>query len=245
MKNLEGLNKFSSHWYTTSGEPRHDADLRVARKENLLPGVTTILGIMEKPFLSIWKQQQAILSALTLPRLPEESVDDFAKRVVIDAQETSKKACELGITVHEHIEHAIKGVHDIDVDPKIKDEVQKKIVSMCGACDVEKCVVNLEHGFAGTIDFSGIFGNKSTLIDFKTQGTKEGKCVFYPEWSYQLAAYNMIEKRDRCVSIIISISEPGLIKSKEWKKEEIEHATLVFKKTCELFYLIKKLELKK
>ena len=79
----------SSHWYLSSGEPYHEvvrADgngmrpvtLRDARKVNALPSVTNILSVLAKPGLDAWKQEQAILAALTLPQQDGESLDAFA-----------------------------------------------------------------------------------------------------------------------------------------------------------------------
>jgi hypothetical protein len=55
----------SSHWYSLDGKPCHtvpnkDGDgtrtttLRDARKLQLLPSVTTIIGILDKPQLTKW-----------------------------------------------------------------------------------------------------------------------------------------------------------------------------------------------
>lgn len=71
-----------AHWYGPDGEPRHDADLRVARKEKLYPSVTSILAIKEKPQLSAWKVEQALSQALTMQRFPNESDWAFIKRVL-------------------------------------------------------------------------------------------------------------------------------------------------------------------
>ena len=87
-----------SHWYLPDGTPYHEvvrADgngtravtLRDARKVNALPSVTNILGILAKPALDAWKQEQAILAALTLPKRDDEPLDAFARRVVDDMGE--------------------------------------------------------------------------------------------------------------------------------------------------------------
>ena len=88
----------STHWYTSAGQPMHtvigangkarSATLADARKQDLLPSVTNILGVVNKPALTEWKMQQAVLSSLTLPRLEGEGTDAFADRVVADAWNT-------------------------------------------------------------------------------------------------------------------------------------------------------------
>src|ERR1017187_7985575 len=83
----------NGHWYFTSGEPCFEvpkADgkgmtkttLRHAKKMNLLPSVTTILRVLDKPALTAWKIEQAVLAVMTTPRLPAEADDDFIKRVL-------------------------------------------------------------------------------------------------------------------------------------------------------------------
>jgi hypothetical protein len=59
-----------SHWYSLNGRPCHtvpnkDGDgernttLREARKLGLLPSVTSIIGILDKPQLTKWKMREA------------------------------------------------------------------------------------------------------------------------------------------------------------------------------------------
>ena len=78
----------SAHWYQRDGVPLHTVlsakgeprptTLRDARKLGLLPSVTNILGVIAKPGLTSWLQEQAVLAALTLPRIEGESEDAFA-----------------------------------------------------------------------------------------------------------------------------------------------------------------------
>jgi hypothetical protein len=53
--------------------------LRDARKLGLLPSVTNVLGVINKPELVEWKMTQAVLAALTLPRRDGEDLGVFAK----------------------------------------------------------------------------------------------------------------------------------------------------------------------
>src|SRR5690606_18937040 len=92
------------HWYREDGTPEFDADLRRARKEGLLPSSTTILKTLPKPALDTWKQTQAILAALTLPRLEGEDLDSFAQRVVKDMNQATSVAANFGTNIHAEIE---------------------------------------------------------------------------------------------------------------------------------------------
>ena len=67
----------STHWYDKAGQPRYTVigangnerptTLRDARKDGLVPSVTTVMSVAAKPGLEAWKLNQAFLSALTLP----------------------------------------------------------------------------------------------------------------------------------------------------------------------------------
>jgi hypothetical protein len=59
----------STHWYDKNGKPQYtvigkngkerNTSLVDARKENLVPSVTTIIGMAAKPQLENWKIDQA------------------------------------------------------------------------------------------------------------------------------------------------------------------------------------------
>ena len=112
--------KESGHWYAKDGTqvlevPKAKGDgwkkttLREARTMNLAPGVTTIIKCAHAPQLDRWKQRQAIMSALTLPRTPDESEDDWLRRIEVDMGETARKAAEEGTKIHAALEAAIQG----------------------------------------------------------------------------------------------------------------------------------------
>ena len=71
----------NARWYDTNGNPRHEATLREARKENLLPSVTTVIGAtLANPGLEVWKQNQVLLSALTCTKGDDENEKDWISR---------------------------------------------------------------------------------------------------------------------------------------------------------------------
>ena len=101
----------TSHWYRDDGTPFYEvpkktgdgmrpATIRDAREIGAYPSVTNILSILSKPGLEAWKQEQAIISALTLPRGDGEPLDLFARRVVQDMGEQSRVAADFGSQVH-------------------------------------------------------------------------------------------------------------------------------------------------
>lgn len=248
-----------AHFYTHTGSPCHEVKcktkdamrpttIRDARELNLLPSVTTILGLLAKPGLDVWKIEQGIMSALTLPRLPDEDDQAFAARVVIDMGEHSKKAMSFGSRIHWYAEQWLHGEipgHEEDavtVEPYITPlyafMFQNKMQG-----EAEKTMASARLGFAGTVDFVGRMNGEPVIADFKTQGTKKGKINFYGEWSYQLAAYEMLvcEPNRKLVSIAISSTEPGVIECREWTAEEVSKARKIFLNTLEIFKLTKNL----
>jgi len=229
------------HWYTATGESAHDADLRRARKERLYPSVTSVLQIKAKPGLDAWKRQEAILAALTLPRLDGESEQDFASRVVVDMDATGSKAAAIGTAIHAYAE-GLTGGENI--------EPPKGYEAICAAlrCWIEEnleggvaesTMVSEEYGYAGRQDWTGIFSNgKYGILDFKTQNVKPGKKpVFYPEHCYQLAAYAE-GKPMEMVNLIIGVNHDNpIIAEKRWTIEEAENGWAIFKHCLAIWQL--------
>jgi hypothetical protein len=247
----------SAHWYYPDGKPMFEIEakkggmrsvtVKDARALGLLPSVTTVMSILDKPALSAWKQEQAILASLTLPRLENESDDDFAKRVVVDAQSVSKDAMGLGTRVHASLEIYLNGQSQLDQDAW--EYAHPVVVWLESNVDFTKPVkselrlASAEQGFAGTTDLlCYLKDGRLALIDFKTQGTKEKynhKISFYDEWCWQLSAYSMIEKADVLINIGISTGKVGVIEVKEWTTEEVVKGINIFKCALQLFKLIK------
>lgn len=227
----------SCHWYKRDGSPCFqvpkksgdgfkDVTLREARELNLVPSVTTILRIIAKPELEAWKQEQCILAALTLPRQENEPLEAFAKRVVEDSQEQAGVAAGFGRAIHKQIELELNANHVLPIVPEVEPfmvhwrnwfraEVEEVYAT-------EKCVVNLEQGYAGTLDLHcKLKGLGSAVVDFKTQNLKPGKPpAFYDEWLYQLAAYAKCVNADvvwpKLVSVVINSKEPGPVFCHQW-----------------------------
>ncbi|MCP3686289.1 MAG: hypothetical protein GY861_26900 [bacterium] len=240
-----------SHWYDDNGKLVADANLRSARKEGLYGSVTTIIDILEKTGLNIWLRDQAILSALTFPRPGGVNDTELLSLIKADSKEQSTQAAEKGSLIHRLIERITRDEQvslceyedDIviiveAVDRYLNDKIHYALV-------IEEGLTNQEYGFAGTPDLLAELNDEGIgLFDHKTQGTKEGERIKkYVEWSYQLAACNILtgRKADRFFNVVISTTEPGRIEEVEWKREEIDHAEQVFLTLVQLFHLIKKL----
>ena len=241
----------ASHWYLPDGTPYHDvprADgngtrsvtLRDARKVNALPSVTNILSVLSKPGLDAWKQEQAIMAALTLPKRDDESLDAFARRVVTDMSEQVRSAADLGSAVHAAIE-----VYLQTGEPPENPDILRLFEPVKLWIDehieriglVETVAVHSEFGYAGRIDLVAKLNSTGTwaVIDFKTQKMKPDKkgvfqAAFYETWPLQLMAYfRALNHAGECsrrlediASVVINSVEPTPVQVKIWPRDEHE-----------------------
>lgn len=204
----------SSHWYRyPGGEPFYQVEcstipgkmrapnIRDARKMRaagtpIVPSVTTVQRAAGTPgSLVRWLRQQTLECALTLDQGEGESLDDFAKRVMVDADRHSDEAATLGTRVHDGIEKLIRAHHD-GILYELNDDVRSFVEPA-----YEWFVKNVAHvialeetfacrdGYGGKVDLVAEFRNgRKAIIDWKTYGSKD-KLRAYPENGEQLAAY--------------------------------------------------------
>lgn len=249
---IEGVWKPCYDLLKKDGNGMKPFTLREARTSNpqAVPSVTNILTVINKPGLEAWKQEQAILSALTLPRLPDEKLDDFVKRVVKDMEDQSEKAKGFGSEIHSAIELYFKGArhlipHDIYpyVNPFI-DWANEQVGEVIGSevvCGCEEC------GYAGRLDLVCVLKDFGlSVIDAKTQNVRRNnkgikQPIFYADtFPRQLAAYahtfcpHSEEKVvPAMVSVIIDSSEPGPVYVKKW--DNYQHHLKMFQHCLELW----------
>jgi len=141
-----------------------------------VPGVTTVLGILNKPALVIWANRlglQGIDSSkyrdemADIGTLAHQMIVDYFKGEETDTSEYSKPQIELA-------ENCLLSFWEWEKRRKIEVIL------------AEKPLVSSEYGFGGTIDCFCNLDGQPTLLDFKT-----GKAI-YPEMFYQLAAYEQL-----------------------------------------------------
>ncbi len=231
------LERDNAHWYSSLGEAKHDADLRQARKDLLLPSVTSVLSVWPNFMLDNYKIEQAILAAVTLPRIPNEPEDAFVSRVVVDSNTHRKEAAAFGRAIHSCCETInTTGEMPAQCAPEIlgqvtayfqwyKDNVQQVL-------SAETIAVNHRLGFAGQYDLAATMKcfSGAAIVDLKTQDFKDrGKATFYETWDMQLAAYattineyipGMIQHR---VSVVLNSNRDAkgdFLRFKHWKDED-------------------------
>ena len=234
----------SAHWYqrdgvachtvpSLKGEPR-PTTLRDARKLGLMPSVTNILGVIAKPELTAWLQEQAVMAALTLPRMAGETEDAFAKRVVADSQTTRDGAADFGTGFHHGAERVAQ---TLEVDPKhpaaewlrhYRVWYQGNAIALRWT---EKVLIHPEGCYAGTADLlidHAVHG--PTLVDLKTMKIKPGaKMAPYKTWCYQLAAYRYaLGQPVKCMNLVVNSVEPSVPIEHVWSDAEMESGWQAF-----------------
>jgi len=240
---LKDIASESGHWYQQDGTPAYTTTgksgktrpttLRDARKTGLLPSVTTIMKCAASPGLELWKTKQAVLAALTLPKIEDESEEDYLNRIFKDSREQAKKAAERGEKIHGALEkHFSTGFHPIEYGHYVAATVTKldEHFGRQKWC-AEKSFAHA--GFGGKVDLH----SPEVVVDFKTKEFGvDNLPSAYDEHIMQLAAYRtgLGYPAAKCANVFISVSFPGLVHIVEHSEEDLERGWNMF--ACLLDY---------
>ena len=244
----------SAHWYGRDGSPQHHTNVKGAIRHGYYPSVTSYLKVWPKPALDRWKIEQAIMSAITLPRMPNEADDAFAKRVAEDMGEEAKSAAKVGSDLHELMNvRLVTGAWPTDkpqlsawmemYEPWISANIVETIMS-------ERVLTNDEWGYAGTVDLIAKTTQWGTaVLDFKNQNVRATGPAFYDEWLMQLVAYgmaydeNLIDETksgvDCLVSLVLDRNKPAAPYVHVWPYKDWSRAWDKFRSCMELWCLWK------
>lgn len=139
----------------------------------LVPGVTTVVGLLNKPALVRWGYKMGLA------------------KVDLDAYMTDAK--QTGTLVHALIAQDFGGEPPVleNFTPKQVDLAENAYLSFCNwaknhelqAIAIEKQMVSEVHRFGGTCDWYGLYDGRPWVLDFKSS---DG---VYEEHKIQLAAY--------------------------------------------------------
>lgn len=236
---IQDKQQTSQHWYTKEGTPAYTTigktgeratTLRDARKEGLLPSVTTIINLMSKPALSSWLQQQVLLAALTLPRESNEPEQEWLKRVMSDSKATGREAAERGTAIHNIIQGYFEQMY-LPEKPAYLDAIDDALKNHFGNQPwLSEKSFGHHLGYGGKCDLMAKPMNgqgSGFVVDFKTKDTDLDKVDIYFEHELQLAAYRegLNLPNARCAILfvngktnqvkLVEIEEPQLQKSWE------------------------------
>ena len=211
---IKSADSESGHWYAADGSPAYritgkngkerNTTVADARKLNLLPSVTTILGIVAKPGLNTWLQTQVLLAALTLPRQENEPEELWLERVMSDSKSTGRDAMNRGTEMHGVLERFYSG--ESDDYPDYVHNVDLYIHEHFGeGHDWEAERSFASGGYGGKVDLIA----NNIVIDFKSKENLD-KVVPYFEQIMQLAAYRvgLGKPTARCANVYFTLDGP-------------------------------------
>jgi hypothetical protein len=230
----------STHWYTRDGQPRYtiigangkerNTTLRDARKEGLIPSVTTIINVAANPVLNQWIQKQVLMAALTLPKVENESDDDYVARIMTDSKQQGKDAADIGTEIHNAIQSFYEGKVTDAYAEQVQGCVNKLNAEYGNQPWIAERAFGHDMGFGGKCDLHSTEGD-GLVVDIKTKDFgPDDKVDGYDSHLMQLAAYRvgLGIPAAKCSNIFISRSTPGLAFIKDWTEEELEKGWQMF-----------------
>lgn len=226
-----------SHWYRRDGTacfelPKKSGGMRAvtirdARELGLLPSVTTVLSVLDKPQLQEWKFRQITKAAFDA-HAANQPLADFESYHAVMVERAFKQvedAADLGTAIHKALECHFRGD---SYNPELSVYVEAVDAWLSNnrveILESELRLTSVSHGFAGTTD--AVFQierpeyapSSYGILDFKSRKTVPGKPVTpYDTQPMQIAAYDIARFGDRPTSsrcgcnLFISTTEPGRV----------------------------------
>lgn len=229
-----------------------------ARKLGLLPGFTSVNRMLYNFVLERYKIRQGILAALTLPRIADETDDAYFKRLDDDRQAHARGRADEGKAIHAAIEQFLRGeTYDVQwhaqvaatmkllgelpegiiIDYKTKESVEGKKDFELFFDDHIMQLAAYKHGY--------LWDGARCPQDFYTLPT--GKVVSEMTFASPLGYGGRIDgfrkaatgagMNNVCVSIIISVKEPGVVRHKVWNSDEEARGWEMFRHALALWQI--------
>ena len=241
------------HYYRQDGSPCYQmatqkgglrpVDLRDCRKLNLVPSVTTVTRIIDKPALTNWMVEQGILAALTLPKVDGESEAEWMARIREDSKAQAKAAAEEGSRIHDACErHYRKQPVPEQYRPHVAGVVKAISEAFPGVDDwIAEASFAHESGFGGKVDLHS--PSTGIVVDYKGKDGdfSDGKKLAYDQ-HWQLGAYQTglrLPNAD-CANVFFSRTHPGVAKLHKWPASEIAEGAAIFADALRLWKRLKK-----
>lgn len=244
---IEGFAAQSGHFYAKDGSPAYEVigkngkqrptTVRDAKALNLYPSVTTICKLLDKPGLTNWLIDQAILAALTLPRQEGEDEASWLKRVKQDAKEQGRKAAERGTAIHAAIERLYQRqfvAEWADHAAGAVECVEKATGFGLDGWDAEKSATSHEYGYGCKTDLI----RKGWTIDFKSKEFGEdANLSTYDEQHIQVQANSVAHgmPENRGAIVYVSATIPGLSRFIEIDRADLDKGFSMFQALIDLW----------
>lgn len=243
------------HYYHLSSTgvvtPRHDADLRIARREGLFSSVSTITkAVRANDAILRYIKEQLVRAVEANPRWAGESDDDYHKRVDGLANRHKEEAANAGTALHKAAEFYPAPPSDPALQPFMDEFGPWYDEHIECVWHREKELADPRIGVGGTVDFVGVHRQHGPIIiDWKGRSIKEGKKPeFYVTQAEQLAFYSScytythgLPECPRIMSVLINRDYPMRPIERLWTKEESVEAWRRFLATVYIYQSQQKL----
>lgn len=253
------------HWYDKQGNPCYEIEYadkkrkgefrpvtwRDAKKLNLVPGFSSIKGLLKNHGLDNWIKDQIVMSAYTCPLSRQDvSAEEWIARVQSDAKEQGIKAREKGTEIHAVIEWGLQGqivpAEYLDRFYGLCKVLKSYDVSIKEDLEVEKSFANStykDYWYGGKTDV--VSRSKNLIADIKTTefllvDGKPNKKLNWPEHILQLSAYGhgVGLMNPTAINIYVSTISDDVF-CYEWKEEDYMKAWIEFELLTELWWIKK------
>lgn len=152
---------------------------------DLVPSVTNIIGLMDKPALPRWSAKMVAETAWrmrgSLQNMEENEAVDMLKG---SPWSKSRRASERGTDIHEYLEAGVNAWQVASLSPDALP-YQAAADAWLMSSEIEPIATELtvfHPKYAGTLDFVGMVDRRLTILDWKTSK------AIYDEAALQLAA---------------------------------------------------------
>lgn len=185
--------------------------------DELLPGVTTILGTLAKPALIQWAANCAVDFIQVCVDEKLELTPELLKDARTAHAKKRDKAADAGTDVHALIETYIKScienggvaqAHLVNELPQVSKFVDWAMANKVIFHESEKQLYSPTHKFAGTADFTATIDGKLFVGDLKTTSGIYDLSPFLQCAAYQIMLRE-IEVKDYVGSVIIRLGKDG------------------------------------
>jgi len=202
---------------------------------NISYGVTSIIGVINKPALMYWAVNKAVdqMKYDFKPGIAydEVQIDNFLSNAKGAHRKFSKDAANIGSMVHDWISNYIFALANNTVLPAqpVNEKARQSIRAFMDFTEKhnveitssERKIYSIEKDYCGTLDGEGIIDGKKCIIDFKTSS------AIYDEYFIQVVAYMKAREEETGSkydgAVIIRVDkESGEFEAKTIKREELD-----------------------
>ncbi len=209
---------------------KNKAHIRYKDKEgNIVPGATTIIGLLAKPQLIIWANRLGLQG--------------------IDSTKYRDDKADIGTLAHKMVLADIKG-ETVDTSEYSKEQIDQAENSFLSWLEwrkgkelkvilMETPLVSEGYSFGGTPDFLGYLNGQLVLMDYKTGGIYQE--AYIQVCSYrQLLAENGYPSIDK--AIVLGIPRTEDEDFKEITYTNFDNGWRIFKRLNEIYQLLKEVK---